>query len=185
MRNSLRLVFSLLIVVAAGVMPGVAAAQGVPHNDVFLGYTRTGSNTFYAGSGALSGVDGAVFIHLSPFAHVTPLVGIEGDLSYFGLGGSASSPHTTTFMAGPRLSVGLGSFRIFAHGLAGGEHSANSAGAAPISDTSFVYALGVGVDVPLMPLFAWRVQADRINAPSVSPSSGTEARFSTGLVFRF
>jgi len=41
------------------------------------------------------------------------------------------------------------------------------------------------VDVPLVPFFAWRIQADRISAPSVSPASGTHARFGTGLVFRF
>ena len=73
-----------------------------------------------------------------------------------------------------------------AHGLIGGEHSANNdGGVLPISATSYAYVLGVGVDVPLVPFFAWRIQADRISAPSVSPASGTKARFGTGLVFRF
>ncbi len=69
--------------------------------------------------------------------------------------------------------------------LIGGEHSANSDSGLPISSTSFAYVLGVGVDVPLVPFFAWRIQADRISAPSVSPASGSHVRFGTGLVFRF
>lgn len=164
-----------------------ARASGAPHNNnnVFLGYTRSGSDTFYANTGGLSGWDGAVFVHIRPLAHVRPLVGMEGDVSQFGLGASAQTPLTTTFLGGPRIVEDLAGYKVFAHGLAGGEHSANSGGAARISSTAFAYTMGVGLDVPLATLFAWRVQADRINAPSVSPSAGSNFRFSTGLVFRF
>jgi hypothetical protein len=41
------------------------------------------------------------------------------------------------------------------------------------------------VDVPIAPFFAWRFSLDRITAPSEAPSGGTDARFNTGLVFRF
>jgi hypothetical protein len=55
----------------------------------------------------------------------------------------------------------------------------------PISNGGFAYALGGGVDLPILPFFAWRFSADYITAPSVSPAAATKARFNTGLVFRF
>lgn len=170
----------LLVAVCAVLLLAAPAARAAAANDVFLGYSRTGSDTFYPHTGGLNGIEGSVFIHFKPF------IGAEGDVAHYGLGASAGVPHTTTFMIGPRVIFGAAGFRLMAHGLIGGEHSANNdGGVLPISATSYAYVLGVGVDVPLVPFFAWRIQADRISAPSVSPASGTHARFGTGLVFRF
>lgn len=178
---SVRRLLSRLLPVAVCAVLSLAApaTHAAAANDVFLGYSRTGSNTFYPNTGGLNGIEGSVFIHFEPF------IGGEGDVAHYGFGASAGVPRTTTFMIGPRVTFGAAGFRLMAHGLIGGEHSANSNSGLPISNTSFAYVLGVGVDVPLVPFFAWRIQADRISAPSVSPASGTKARFGTGLVFRF
>lgn len=94
-------------------------------------------------------------------------------------------PRTTTVLFGPRVSVKALGINLFAHGMVGGEHSANSDGGVHISQGGFAYDFGGGVDLPILPFFAWRFSADHISAPSVSQESGNKARFNTGLVFRF
>ena len=156
-----------------------AALAQIPKGDVFFGYSRLGSDAFYPNVGGLNGWEAAAHFKIMPF------IGLEGDVAHYGVGADAVIPQTTTFLAGPRVTVGALGLKVFAHGLVGGEHSANSAGAIRISENSFTYALGAGADIPLLPFFAWRIQGDRISAPSLSPNGGTEARFTTGIVFRF
>jgi hypothetical protein len=147
-----------------------------PKGDVFFGYSRTGSDTFYPNVGGLNGWEATGHLHMRPF------LGVEGDVAHYGLGADSSVPRTTTVLIGPRVTVGAARIKLFAHGLLGGEHSASSNG---ISGGSFAYAIGGGVDVPIAPFFAWRFAGDHISAPSQSPGGGTHARFTTGIVFRF
>jgi len=155
--------------------PGYAAG---PSADVFFGYSHLGSDTFYSNVGGLNGWQLAVNYK------VKHLVGIEGDVSRYGLGADSSVPRTTNVLFGPRLTVGAAGVKLFVHGLVGGEHSANSS-SRHISGGAFTYALGGGVDFPLAPFFSWRVAADHLSAPTSSPSDGSHSRFSTGIVFRF
>ena len=166
------LAFNLLLFVVIGLQ---AHALG-PKGDAFFGYSRSGSDAFYPNTGGLNGWEGALHIHLKP------LLGVEGDVAHYGLGADAIVPRTTTYLLGPRVTVGALGIKLFAHGLIGGEHSSNSYG---ISGNAFTYAFGGGVDLPLAPFFLWRFMIDGINAPDQSPSTGTHARFSTGLVFHF
>jgi hypothetical protein len=147
-----------------------------PKGDAFFGYSRTGSNAFYPNVGGLNGWEGALHVRMRPF------LGIEGDVAHYGLGANSTVPRTTTALVGPRVTLGAAGFKVFAHGLVGGEHSANNNG---ISGGALTYAIGVGADVPVAPFFGWRFMLDRLSAPSQSPGSGTHARFSTGIVFRF
>lgn len=155
----------------------LAQAQ-LRNHDAFFGYSRLGPNTFYPNVSGLNGWDAALHIHLAPF------FGGEADVSQYGLGASASTPKTTTVMVGPRVTVKAIGIAVFAHGLVGGEHSSSSAGVR-VSGGSMTYAIGGGVDLPVLPFFAFRVGADRIAAPTISPSSGSKYRINTGLVFRF
>lgn len=175
LRVSLRIF--LLMICSVTLLAFPAIARGAD-NDAFFGYSRLGSNAFYPNVGGLNGWEAAVQIHVAPF------VGAEGDVAHYGMGANATVPRTTTVLFGPRVTVGLLGFHVFAHGLVGIAHSANSAGAS-ISNTSFADALGGGLDVPVLPFFAWRFAGDYLDAPSQSPPGGTHARFSTGLVFRF
>jgi hypothetical protein len=155
-----------------------ARVRAANKGDVFFGYSRTGSDIFYPGTGGLNGWDFDGQVHWKPF------IGIEGDVAHYGWGADASVPRTTTVLFGPKVSVGPPAIKVFGHFLMGGEHSANSGGA-PISGGAFAYAYGAGADVPILPFFGWRVQLDHLSAPSQSPSEGTHVRFTTGVVFRF
>jgi hypothetical protein len=174
--SSILLFLSFCVLLAA---PMPAAAQ-LRNHDAFFGYSRVGHDAFYPNVGGLNGWEAALHIHLHPF------LGVEGDVAHYGLGANDAVPRTTTVLLGPRVSVRALGINLFAHGLVGGEHSANHENAGVhISQGGFAYALGGGIDLPILPFFAWRLSLDHINAPTVSPSSGTKARFNTGIVFRF
>jgi hypothetical protein len=156
-----------------------ATAASLRNHDAFLGYSRLGSNAFYPNVGGLNGWEGALHIHLRPF------FGVEGDVAHYGLGADAAVPRTTTVLVGPRISLKAAGINLFVRGMVGGEHSANGDVGTHVSGGAFAYDFGGGVDLPIAPFFAWRFSADRISAPTVSPSGSTPARFNTGLVFRF
>jgi len=158
---------------------GSASAVSLRNNDAFVGYSRVGNQAFNPGVAGLNGWEAALHLHLHPF------IGVEGDVAHYGLGADDIVPRTTTFLIGPRLSVKALGINLFAHGLVGGEHSANSGNAAVhISRGALAYAAGGGIDLPILPFFAWRFGLDYI-ASSDSPSGGRKGRFNTGLVFRF
>ncbi|MFP5237244.1 MAG: hypothetical protein ACLGSD_15205 [Acidobacteriota bacterium] len=170
--------YALVFAMAAFLLVPAAQAQ-LRNSDAFFGYSRLGSNAFYPNTGGLNGWDAAVHIHLAPF------FGGEADVSHWGIGASAATPKTTSVMVGPRLTVKALGFSVFAHGLIGGEHSSNSGGGVSVSGGAFTYAIGGGLDVPLLPFFAWRVGGDRIDAPTSNPSGANHYRINMGLVFRF
>jgi hypothetical protein len=178
-RSLLRL--NLLLVCSCILLAfSTSAGAQLRNHDAFFGYSRLGSDAFYPNVGGLNGWEGALHIHLHPF------FGVEGDVAHYGLGANSVVPRTTTVLVGPRISVKAIGINLFAHGLIGGEHSANDSSSNPhISGGAFAYDLGGGIDLPIFPFFAWRFSADHINAPSQSPSGGTKGRFNTGLVFRF
>jgi hypothetical protein len=90
-----------------------------PKGDVYLGYSRTGTDTFYPKVGGLNGWEGALHIKLHK-----PFIGIEGNVSHYGLGADSTVPRTTTGLFGPRFTLGVLGPKVFAHALLGGEHSA-------------------------------------------------------------
>lgn len=169
------LIFSMI----AGVWGLPAARAAGSGADVFLGYSRLSANNFYPNVGGLNGWEGALHVKLRQ-----SLLGVEGDVSQYGLGANSTVPHTTAVMGGPRVTVGALRIKAFVHALVGGEHSANNS-TPSISGGSFTYALGGGVDVPVAPFFAWRASIDHFSAPTSSPGNSNHARFSTGIVFRF
>jgi hypothetical protein len=173
--RSLRQLGFLFVAVVSATAAG---AQSLHNSDAYFGYSRLGSDTFYPNVGGLNGWNAAVHIHMRPF------LGAEGDVAHWGLGADASVPRTTSYLFGPRVTLKVAGVGLFAHGLIGGEHSANSAGV-NVNGGAFAYALGGGVDWPLVPFFAVRVGADRITAPSLSSGDAQRFRFNTGLVLRF
>jgi hypothetical protein len=177
MRRTISTLFFLFM------MPLAVTAAQEPRlhgSDVYVGYSRTGSDTFYQGTGGQNGWDGALHVHLAPF------LGGEAEIGQYGLGGG-NVPGTTTVLFGPRVTAKALRFSVYAHGLVGFARTSNSSSNGSfgsVSDTGLGYALGGGVDIPLLPFFAWRIAGDRISSTH-SPAEGTKARFSTGLVFRF
>jgi hypothetical protein len=168
---------SIICALAFLTLAPAAHALG-PKGDVYLGFSRLGNNAFYPNTGGLNGLEGAAHLKLGHF------LGVEADVAHYGYGAASDVPHTTTVMFGPRVTAGALGVHVFAHALLGGEHS-SSTGGVNIDDGAFAYALGGGVDVPVFPFFAWRVNGDYIAAPSLSTQDATQGRISTGLVFRF
>lgn len=165
-----------LAAVVFGLSSPAASASG-PGGDVFFGYSRLGNDTFYANAGGLNGWDFDGHIKLNRY------LGVEGDLAHYGFGAS-STPHTTTVMFGPRVTLGVRAVHVFVRGLLGGEHSSSS-GPNSISGGALTDDFGGGVDLRFAPFLAWRAAVDYLDAPGNSPGSGSHDRFTTGLVFRF
>jgi hypothetical protein len=162
-------------------LPALPAAYGLgPKGDAFVGYSRTGTDTFYANSGGLNGWQAALHIRPSRF------LGIEGDVAHYGLGADSQVPRTTTYMAGPRVTVGVIGIQVFLHGLLGGEHSSNGNDiSGNIYGNAFAFAVGGGADLPIAPIVKLRLVIDHLSAPSISPSSGSQVRFTAGFAVHF
>jgi hypothetical protein len=167
----------MLLLVFFGLCASEARAAA-PRADVFLGVSRLGQNTFYPNAGSQWGWNGAFSVRVRNF------VSLEGDIAQYGLGADSYVPHSSTFMAGPRLTVGAVGVRVFVHGLAGVER-VNNSGTSDISGSAMSVAGGGGIDLPVAPFFSWRVMADYIEAPSLDTAGVSHARVSTGVVFHF
>ncbi|HUX45978.1 MAG TPA: hypothetical protein VMV57_14610 [Terracidiphilus sp.] len=172
--------FALVLSLGALCLAALPARAQLPKGDLFFGYSRTGNDAFYPNVGGLNGWEASGYLKIQK-----PFLGVEADVSHYGLGANAVIPRTTLYLFGPRVTVGFAGVHLFAHGLVGGEHSVNTSASLPVSANALTYALGGGLDVPLAPFFGWRVQGDRIWVPSLPSTGGTPARFSTGIVFRF
>ena len=180
MQRVLSLIFSFFVLVAP------ALAQ-VPRGNVFFGYSYNRADTFVvgrSGSTSLNGWEGSLE------GKIFPYVGIVADISgQYGaqdtsLGRVTGAVHSYIF--GPRVSVSVGRFTPYAHGLFGIAHESNDSIVPGLShsDTSFADALGGGVDYKLIPAIAWRVQADLLQTRFFSDTQD-DFRFSTGIVVRF
>ena len=153
-----------------------AARALTPKADVTFGYSRLGNNTFASGAGSLNGWEGALNVKVRQF------VGIEGDIARYGMGASASTPHSTLVLFGPRVTVGTAGVHLFVHALGGGVHSSNNTG---LSQGGLAAALGGGGDLRIFPGFALRLSADYLNGSSHVPASSSHSRMTAGIVFRF
>jgi hypothetical protein len=105
MVSGIRLAVSprLLFVCMFGLLLGASEvrAQGpIPKGDAYFGYSRTGNDAFYPGVGGLNGWEAALFVKIHK-----PFLGVEADVSHYGLGANSAIPRTTAVMAGPRVGV--------------------------------------------------------------------------------
>lgn len=173
MRNLFRLA---LILLSFTVMAAPVAAHAAGP-DVYFGYSRLGANAFHANTPGLDGWQAEASMGFIPF------IGIDGDVAHYGLGAASTVPHSTTFMIGPRVTVGARGVHVYGHGLFGGQHSSNSGGI--ISSNSFTVAAGGGVDYHLISVLAARFNIDYIDAPGQSPSTASHYRWGIGLAARF
>jgi hypothetical protein len=68
--------------------------------------------------------------------------------------------------------------------LFGAVHAQENLPSASISDTSFAEALGIGVDLRLIPRLSWRNQIDEVRTGS-PPFERRNLRMSSGMAVRF
>lgn len=179
---------------------GVLASAQVPTaGNIFLGYSYFNADTNGSNRTNLNGWNGSLEGKIFPF------VGIVADIGqYYGkedfdaacTGAAAPLPpgpllciydsRTLTAMFGPRVSFSVGKLRPFANVLVGAGHwnGTLSGGGGSSSDTSLADAFGGGIDYHLIPLIAWRVEADEVQTRFFHATQNN-FRLSTGIVFHF
>ena len=165
---------------------GLAHAQ-IPGGNIFLGYSL--SQTRPNSPLTLSGWEGSLE------GKFLPWIGIVADFSAgYGTNNLAlpilcpisgcvprsQSVRRYTYMLGPRVSVPIGKFTPFVHGLFGAAHI-NDQGS---TDTSFANAVGGGLDYRLIHGLAVRVQADSLHTNFFNVGEN-HFRFAAGIDLRF
>ena len=187
MRKAARLVLFVFSVA------GVACAQIPTRGNIFAGYSymRADSDVFPAiipTSGVnLNGWEGSLEGKFLPWIGVVAdFGGNYGSAQSVPLpsGSSRVDARLYTVLFGPRVSVSVGRFTPFFHGLFGVGHVSASSSGFSTSDTSFAKDIGGGLDYKLIKGVAWRVQGDGLFT-HVFGVSQDNFRFSTGIVLRF
>ena len=112
--------------------------------------------------------------------------GLESDVAFFGSGENEQIKRSTTILVGPQITLHAPhGCRFFAHSLFGVAHATNTLADIPTDDEAYAYALGGGLDLPVTPRLAVRVQVDRLEVPSLRSVNANRAHFSIGGVFRY
>ncbi len=149
------------------------SAQLIPHGNVYVGAAYANSRVVVTRFDFKGWNASAEIIPLSRFSFI--------GLVFEGSGFYRQGITEYNILAGPRLSVSLGKFRPFVHGM-GGIQRINS------SDNKYqpvAVDFGGGLDYKFpFRNFSWRVQADYVHTRYLSASQN-DVRASTGIVFRF
>jgi hypothetical protein len=173
----------------------LASAQVPTAGNIFVGYSRFSANlaanvpasnstSFNGWNGSL---EGKIFPFVGIVADVAGFYGSQNVLIATPACPSCPPVNATydtkiyTAMFGPRVSFSVRKFRPFAHLLVGAGHTSGSIDG---SNTSVADAIGGGLDYHLIPLIAWRFQADDLQTRFFGTTQNS-LRFSTGVVFRF
>lgn len=177
-------------------------AEAQLSGNAFLGYSldNVSSSALAIVNGNRSGLSGW---NASVEVKVFRWVGAVADFSgHYGSGRQSFTQPTVffdydtrehDFLFGPRVSTTFGRVRPFAEGLAGVGLMGGKADDIPVSQTSFAFAFGGGIDYNVARILGLRAQGDYVrttffNSPFNSPPFSTaqnDFRLSTGLVLRF
>ena len=191
----MRQFFAVMVaVLGLGIM---ASAQVPTGGNIFLGYSYFNADTNVSNRATLNGWNGSLE------GKVFPFVGIVADVGgYYGrqqlpaavctgvIGSTCTAngfdTKTYTAMFGPRVSFSVGKLRPFANVLVGVGHTSGTLTgfSGSSSDTSLADAFGGGIDYHLIPLIAWRLEADEVQTRFFSATQNN-LRISTGIVFHF
>jgi hypothetical protein len=155
----------------------VSAAQTRPDKaDVYFGYSRVGANLYSVYTPGMNGWQLAV--HIKPFR----FVGVEGDVSHYSQSLSGFTQQVTLGMFGPRVTVGVKGFTVFAHGLGGIAHENATVTIYPaVGYDATSYALGGGADVPLSHGFKLRMTGDYLGNSKAPDTSYSPSHFRAGV----
>ena len=182
----------LAILIATLAFTTFANAQVPPSGNIFLGYSYFNADTNSSNRANFNGWNGSLEGKIFPFVGIVADIGGYYGTQNFpiatctGVIGSicqttSASTKTYTALFGPRVSFSVGKIRPFAHALVGVGHISATGSS---SDTSISDAFGGGLDYHLIPLIAWRFQADELQTRFFSATQNN-FRFSTGVVFHF
>ena len=184
---------AVIIAAMLFMLAGLAVAQVPTAGNVFVGYSYYNNDLSSIGRANTNGWEASLEGKVFPFVGVVAdFNGYYGSQNFWGAACPVGQPPCipVAFKAnvsgrnvlfGPRVSASLGRFRPFAEAMAGVGHvNANAAG----SDTSFVTAVGGGLDYRLVRLVAWRFQGDYVKTRFFGTTQGN-VRLATGIVLRF
>jgi hypothetical protein len=175
MRRKWTLVLLLTIFASA------AWAQIPTKGNVFFGYSYDRTSIASNDTSNLNGWEATLEGKVLPWIGlVADVDGHYGSHKFSGISADVSA-HNVLF--GPRVSVQVRRFRPFAEFLAGAGHISRSNGISD-SDTSFVDAVGGGLDYRIFGPVTLRGQLDWINTRFYGEGQNG-VRFSTGVAVHF
>lgn len=150
--------------------------------DVYMGYSHVGANLYGPNTSGMNGWQLA--LHLKTMSPV----GIEGDISRYSQKQSGYSQQVMLYMFGPRVTMDVKGYSLFAHGLFGAAHESATVTIYPSTSYSATsYAIGGGGEAPLFRGLKLRVTGDYLGnskAPS-SEYSPSHYRVGTGIAYHF
>jgi hypothetical protein len=174
----------LVVFLGALLVVASPSAQAKVTADAYFGYSRVGANLYAPNTPGMNGWQFAM--HVKPI----PFVGIEGDVSRYGVDAGAGSQHATLFMFGPRVTAHAAGFSAFAHVLGGLAHVSSTV--VPLfPETSYdaaSYAIGGGADLPILLGLKVRVTGDYLGnskTPSGSDNAPAHYRIGVGVAYHF
>jgi hypothetical protein len=160
---------------------GCAWAQIPTKGNVFFGYSYDHTAISHGDDGSLNGWEASLEGKLIPWVGlVVDVDGHYGSRNYGGINADVAE-HNALF--GPRVSVQVKRFRPFAEALVGVSHVSRSSGVSD-SDTSFVNAVGGGLDYRVAGPVSLRGQLDWVNTRFYG-NGQNGVRFSTGVAIHF
>jgi hypothetical protein len=176
-------IFAVSLAASLFLLIPAAQAWGADKADAYFGYSRVGANLYGPNTPGMNGWQGSLRVK------AISIVGIEGDVSHYSQNPLGFSEQVTLAMFGPRVTVGVRGFSVFAHGLAGLAHESATVTTYPSTSYNAVsYALGAGADLPLFLGFKVRVATDYLgnsNAPSSGSPAPSHYRFGVGVAYHF
>jgi hypothetical protein len=173
-------------------LPLMASAQeGAPKVEIFGGYSyvRTDSSN---GNDSLN----AHGFNASLAGNITKHIGLVSEFSRLTFSESTTNPvrgvinidaSVLTYLFGPRITFHRGKVEPFFHVLLGGARGkARSSGGLflTVTDHTFAYAGGVGLDVKVHDNFAIRIAQVDYLGERIGGETGNNFRYSVGVVIR-
>lgn len=181
----------LMAILCGFCLLAVAAHAQLPSANVYVGYSYARADLSFNDHASMRGweasLEGKMF----------PMVGIVADASsdysnstvpFCTIPGTCPNIVVNTtlrvFTAGPQVSLPLGRFSPFVHGMVGGAHIKEGNNGYSAADTSLAVVLGGGLDYRLFHGIKWRLQGDEVQTRFFGGTQNN-LRVSTGLVVHF
>jgi hypothetical protein len=175
MRRKWTLVLLLTIFASA------AWAQIPTKGNVFFGYSYDRTSIASNDTSNLNGWEATLEGKVLPWIGL--VADVDGHYGRHNFSGTSADVSAHNVLFGPRVSVQIHRFRPFAEFLAGAGHISRSNGISD-SDTSFVDAVGGGLDYRIFGPVTLRGQFDWINTRFYGEGQNG-VRFSTGVAVHF
>jgi hypothetical protein len=169
------------LVLLLTMLASAAWAQIPTKGNVFFGYSYDRTSVVSNDTTNLNGWDASLEGKFLPWIGL--VADVDGHYGNHNFGGTSADVTAHNVLFGPRVSVEYHRFRPFAEFLVGAGHISRSNGISD-SNTSFVNAVGGGLDYRVAGPISIRGQLDWINTRFYGEGQNG-VRFSTGVAVHF